>query len=507
MRAKLLVFFGIVAVGIGISIFTLTKCGKSGGPGGELVSVEDPATSSGDPATPAPPAENDAPAVTLNPTPAEPETVVKTSDPAPTTPAPEVGNTPTAPAPATPAMVAATATTPGSPAATTPKPAPAPAATTPAGNAPAMANQGKAGPTPEGVVGGAANVAMQKNFQNFMGAAGDDAVPAEIRDRLKAVIEDPNLKLDPDRPFWEVAKTRDSVRWMLDFVPTKEGAGEPQSVSMDVAKLSDKEYKISKVSFPPTLKEVVAAIENPTSNTEVKVDSLNVAQAFSKAVLSEDFVSARKLCGPKVTDERIAGLMIALEEGKFAMREDRPLIVTFSRDTMSWILSRVNSPEHSSEFALELENNSSWKVNGLTFGKVIAALAKDVEGPYSPIVEDPTGGESLVVYFDFDAAGLSSRADNQLKIVANILKQDINRKIRITGHADALGSDDYNRNLSSKRAESIRQGIIARGANPDQVITEGYGESRPRKPNFKEDGTDNPVGRSENRRAEVYLDF
>ena len=36
------------------------------------------------------------------------------------------------------------------------------------------------------------------------------------------------------------------------------------------------------------------------------------------------------------------------------------------------------------------------------------------------------------------------------------LKQDISRKIRITGHADALGTDDYNRELSSRRAESIR---------------------------------------------------
>lgn len=231
------------------------------------------------------------------------------------------------------------------------------AGTAPAeGTAPTMAATGTGGKSPESVVGGAVDMVKGKDFQKFMGVAGADAVSPAIRERLKSVIENPNLELDPERPFWEVAKTRDSVRWMLNFVPAEEGSEKPQEVAMDVAKLSANEYKISKVIFPPTLKEVVAAIENPEANPKVSIDSLSVAEAFSKAVMTEDFVSARKLCAEKVTDERIAGLMIALEEGDFAMREDRPLVVTFSRDTMSWILSRVSSAENSSEFALELEN-------------------------------------------------------------------------------------------------------------------------------------------------------
>lgn len=521
MKAKLLVFFGIVAVGIAISLFTLTKCHKTEGDGGDIVGPE--ALSTPDKSETA---ATSAPKASSQPTeaaPGDPESAGKSVGNAPAAPTPpSPGNSQTvaatkpavAAAPATPAApvtVAKTdpqmrATTPVQPSPAAPAAPPTPAVTmTP----PATPGNGATSTTPNGVVDGAANGAMKKDFNEFMTVAGGKNVPEEIRERLKSVIEDPNLKLDPNRPFWEVAKTRDSVRWMMNFVPTKEGAAEPQSVVMDVAKQKENNtYKVSGVSFPPTLKEVIAAIQNPEmAPPGVKLDSLNVASAFSKAVLTEDFVSARKMCGDKVTDERIAGLMIALEEGNFTMREDRPLIVTFARDSMSWILSRVNSPQHSSEFALELENDSSWKVNGLTFGKVIASLAKDVDGPYSPIVEDPAGGESLVVYFDFDEASLSSRADNQLKILVNILNIDPTRKIRITGHADALGTDDYNRGLSQKRAEAIRQGLIARGARPTQVITEGYGESRPRKPNFKEDGTDNPTGRSENRRAEVYLDF
>ena len=69
------------------------------------------------------------------------------------------------------------------------------------------------------------------------------------------------------------------------------------------------------------------------------------------------------------------------------------------------------------------------------------------------------------------------------------------------------GSDDYNVNLSNQRANSIREALISMGVSPEQVVTEGFGSTKPRRPNFNPDGSDNPIGRSENRRAEVYLDF
>jgi outer membrane protein OmpA-like peptidoglycan-associated protein len=141
---------------------------------------------------------------------------------------------------------------------------------------------------------------------------------------------------------------------------------------------------------------------------------------------------------------------------------------------------------------------------------VLSALASQAGGgdvAYSPIVEDPMGGDSLVLYFEFDDEKVTPRGNRQLAIIADILSQGADRVIRINGHADALGTDQYNEALSNNRAASIRNALISMGVSPDQVITESFGESKPRKPNFKPDGTDNPVGRSQNRRAEVYLDF
>lgn len=254
------------------------------------------------------------------------------------------------------------------------------------------------------------------------------------------------------------------------------------------------------------------AKKDPPTPDPTGLDALTVAHAFSKAVVGRNFPAARALSDPAtVTDERVAALMIAIEEGDFQLKEDRPLVVTLSRDDVTWVLTRVEGGEMRSEFALELgKADDTWAVNGLTFSKVLTALADQAGGgdvAYSPIVEDPMGGDSLVLYFEFDESGLSPRANRQLAIIADILSQGADRVIRINGHADALGTDAYNAGLSDQRADAIRNGLISMGVSPDQVVTEAFGATKPRRPNFNPDGTDNPTGRAQNRRAEVYLDF
>jgi outer membrane protein OmpA-like peptidoglycan-associated protein len=127
--------------------------------------------------------------------------------------------------------------------------------------------------------------------------------------------------------------------------------------------------------------------------------------------------------------------------------------------------------------------------------------------PYTPIVTNPKGGESLALYFEYDQSGLHPRAKKQLEIVAALLKSNGARKLHITGHTDALGTDGYNMGLSRGRAQTVKEELVGLGVSPDQVVTEGVGKAAPLGPNQKLDGSDNPEGRSKNRRAEIFLDF
>jgi outer membrane protein OmpA-like peptidoglycan-associated protein len=53
----------------------------------------------------------------------------------------------------------------------------------------------------------------------------------------------------------------------------------------------------------------------------------------------------------------------------------------------------------------------------------------------------------------------------------------------------------------------VKTQLVELGVPSSQVITEGLGKAQPLGPNQKADGSDDPEGRSKNRRAEIFLDF
>ncbi len=101
------------------------------------------------------------------------------------------------------------------------------------------------------------------------------------------------------------------------------------------------------------------------------------------------------------------------------------------------------------------------------------------------------------VEFSTDSARIRSRSTDMLNRVASVLniRGDIHT-IRVEGHTDDRGSDDYNLDLSQRRAESVRTFLIEAGVDPSRLQAVGYGESRPI------DSNDNTEGRQRNRRVE-----
>lgn len=69
--------------------------------------------------------------------------------------------------------------------------------------------------------------------------------------------------------------------------------------------------------------------------------------------------------------------------------------------------------------------------------------------------------------------------------------------LRIEGHTDSVGREGYNATLSRKRAEAVRQALIARGVPADRLVAEGFGSRNP----IADNGTGE--GRARNRRIEI----
>lgn len=108
--------------------------------------------------------------------------------------------------------------------------------------------------------------------------------------------------------------------------------------------------------------------------------------------------------------------------------------------------------------------------------------------------------------FEFDQATLTPRAEETLTVLGPMIQNVGAHPVVIEGHTDSKGTDDYNQQLSERRAERVRNWFLEhRIVEKRAVSTVGYGEKKPVAPNEKPDGKDNPPGRALNRRVEIVV--
>ncbi|HBS06549.1 MAG TPA: hypothetical protein DEA96_16390 [Leptospiraceae bacterium] len=104
------------------------------------------------------------------------------------------------------------------------------------------------------------------------------------------------------------------------------------------------------------------------------------------------------------------------------------------------------------------------------------------------------------ILFEFDSADLTDRARATIDGIAKILKRYPEREIRISGHTDSTGPDDYNQKLSEQRARAVLQELQRNHSfDPTRMSYKGYGEAKPIAPN------NTPEGRARNRRVEILI--
>ena len=102
-------------------------------------------------------------------------------------------------------------------------------------------------------------------------------------------------------------------------------------------------------------------------------------------------------------------------------------------------------------------------------------------------------------FFDFDKATVKPEARAKLDDLVEKVK-GINLEVIIAvGHADAVGSDNYNQALSVRRAEAVKAYLVSKGIEKNRVYTEGKGEKSPVADNKTAEG------RAKNRRVEIEV--
>ena len=103
------------------------------------------------------------------------------------------------------------------------------------------------------------------------------------------------------------------------------------------------------------------------------------------------------------------------------------------------------------------------------------------------------------LHFAHDSATIDPQGEQALDEVANVLRKNPSLHVQIGGHTDAVGSDEYNRALSDRRADAARKYLASTGIDETRLTSKGFGKSSPVADN------DTAEGRAQNRRTEIEV--
>lgn len=117
--------------------------------------------------------------------------------------------------------------------------------------------------------------------------------------------------------------------------------------------------------------------------------------------------------------------------------------------------------------------------------------------------ENTTKGVASIIktdaLFDFDSSVVKDYYNNKISELANNMKNNPAYKAKISGHTDSIGNEDYNKSLSLRRANAVREMFVGYGVEKKRLKVQGYGSAQPIADNNTKEG------RAQNRRVEIEI--
>ena len=165
---------------------------------------------------------------------------------------------------------------------------------------------------------------------------------------------------------------------------------------------------------------------------------------------------------------------------------DRPALITTTKDGSQ---DRAGSMSQEGQASSERSSTNFSNLDELLNGTA------SISPTTAPILM-PTD-----LLFEYDADSLRKEAAQSLSKLGDLIKKNGQASFRIEGHTDSFGSDDYNNQLSLRRAEAVKAWLIQNaGLNPQQITTAGLGKKHLLAPS-----TGSVAEQQLNRRVEIVI--
>ena len=166
-------------------------------------------------------------------------------------------------------------------------------------------------------------------------------------------------------------------------------------------------------------------------------------------------------------------------------------------DKESKIISEIEVGDDAA-YALEINRNSNYSIRGSKkyYNPSTIEFSSDNKGNLNKNIvlelESYEDAEKRVVkengkiqikinpiFFDFNKWNIREDAAIELNNIVDIMKKYPKMSIEVGAHTDCRGPNEYNLNLSHKRANSVREYLVSQGISNENVKSVGYGESQP----------------------------
>lgn len=270
-----------------------------------------------------------------------------------------------------------------------------------------------------------------------------------------------------------------------------EGAPPPAPVAFSVQKVT---IDPKTLSDPEELKATLQDKPKPPAKIDVPVEKIEPAEVAIKPVVPE---IASPLLHDKPKQAPINTDLLAKAEANSAGAMDKEI------GSLASSLLKESTPGPRQPVVLTMPNGSKDVGGGTTDRDGIPGLRSldDALAMTGPLPSGDKLGMPGGALFEYDKADLLQQAIDDLQKLGELIRRNPKATFQIEGHTDSFGNAEYNVALSKRRADAVKDWLVANmGVAPEQVQTFGYGSSRPIAP-----VTGTVEEQAPNRRVEIVI--
>jgi outer membrane protein OmpA-like peptidoglycan-associated protein len=152
----------------------------------------------------------------------------------------------------------------------------------------------------------------------------------------------------------------------------------------------------------------------------------------------------------------------------------------------------------------KISENQNLDLRNITSDRVIAGQNFGLKSiGVDPIAVSPIQENVTIVlnnvFFDFDKSILKEESYPELNRIIDLMMKTPAMQIEIAGHTDSVGDEQYNLQLSERRAKAVTKYLLGKGIENTRINTTFFGEQKPTTTN------ETPEGRGRNRRVEFKI--